>query len=466
MRVILEVVEGPQAGQRFVFERHEAFVVGRKKNEKVQFRIPDDPYFSRYHMLIEVAPPKCFLRDLGSRNGTRVNGSKVREAELADGDLVRGGHTTMRVHIEEPAAASGAPADGPQAPPATLSTPEPPETGEPEWETQVFGRLQRGSGGLQCQLCKRQAEEAHLAALAETRILAYVCRACRDKHRDAQHPVPNYEKLAVLGRGALGPAYKARRVSTGKVVVLKLLAPEVAAQGGATATFLRQMLLSARLQHARIVPVVELGLAGNDLWIASEYIDGIDGRELARQLGGTVPPADAVAITCQVLEALQYAHGLALVHRDVKPSNVLVSGRPGSYGARLADFGLLRHMDDAGLSGITRKGEARGTIPFMPPEQVLDCRFVKPAGDIYAAGATLYWLLTGEFVHDFEAVDARGERRDPYSIILDDPVVPMRQRSPAIAEALARAIHTALAYEPEDRFATAAEMARALQQAM
>jgi len=102
----------------------------------------------------------------------------------------------------------------------------------------------------------------------------------------------------------------------------------------------------------------------------------------------------------------------------------------------------------------------------MRPEQVLDSRFVKPAGDIYAAAATLYWLLTGEFVRDFEARDARGEIKDPYLIILDDPIVPIRQRVPAIPKAVAEAIEKALEYDPEDRFATADEMARALRSSL
>ncbi len=126
----------------------------------------------------------------------------------------------------------------------------------------------------------------------------------------------------------------------------------------------------------------------------------------------------------------------------------------------------MKNMDEAGVSGITRKGEVRGTVPFMPPEQVLDCRFVRPAGDIYSAGATLYWLLTGEFVHDFEARDPRGEPMDPYLIILDGPIVPICQRDPAVPEPLAEVIETALADEPEDRYETAAETARALQRAL
>jgi len=265
-----------------------------------------------------------------------------------------------------------------------------------------------------------------------------------------------------LGRGALGPVYKARRVSTGTLAALKVLMPELATNPQGVQLFLREMQLAAKLRHPQIVPLIEIGQAGKHLWIASELVDGVDARELAHRRGGKLPASDAVDILCQTLKALQYAHDQNLVHRDVKPPNILVTGKPGSYHARLADFGLLRNMDEAGLSGITREGQVRGIVPFMPPEQVLDSRFFKPAGDIYAAGATLYWLLTGEFVRDFEARDARGEIKDPYLIILDDPIVPIRQRLPSIPKALADAIEKALEYDPEHRFATADEMASVL----
>ena len=118
------------------------------------------------------------------------------------------------------------------------------------------------------------------------------------------------------------------------------------------------------------------------------------------------------------------------------------------------------------MSGITREDETRGTIPFMPPEQILDCRFVKPAGDIYAASATLYWLLTGQYVRNFDVLDERPELKNPYSVILEDRIVPIRERNAAIPDSLARVIEIALDYEPEKRFQTAIEMAQALEQAV
>ena len=104
MRVILEVIEGPHTGESFEFDQRGTLVLGRKKNKKnkrVDVRIANDPYLSRYHLMMEVSPPDCFLRDIGSTNGTRVNGKSVREADLKDGDVIRAGHSEIRVRIDK-----------------------------------------------------------------------------------------------------------------------------------------------------------------------------------------------------------------------------------------------------------------------------------------------------------------------------------------------------------------------------
>ncbi len=464
MRVVLEVVKGTHTGKRFEFVRHDTFMVGRSK--KVHFRIPDDPYFGRYHFMIEVDPPKCFLRDLGSVNGTRVNGQKVRQVHLAHGDIIQGGKTSIRVHVQD-ATPAAAPEEGkPTAPRSSrdLARKTAPVSMDTTWSTQGPGPS--GSAELHCTLCGKLAEDTLLGDLSDTRFVTYVCKRCRDQKRDARHPIPNFELLEELGKGALGPVYKARRASTGRLVVLKTIPPEMAGNQRALRLFLREMQLGARLDHPNIVPVIEIGDAGGDLWLASEFVPGPNAAQLSQRLGGTVPLGDAVDIICQTLDALEYAHSLNLVHRDVKPPNIIVTGNPGGYTARLADFGLMKTMDEAGMTGITREGEVRGTVPFMPPEQVLDCRFVKPAGDIYQAGATLYWLLTGNYIYDFDALDRRGERKDPFWVILEDPIVPLRDRNASVPETVADVIETALEREPEDRFEAAVEMGAALRKAL
>ena len=166
----------------------------------------------------------------------------------------------------------------------------------------------------------------------------------------------------------------------------------------------------------------------------------------------------AVRLICQTLEALQYSHMQGFVHRDVKPSNLLVSGDPGFEISKLADFGLARVYHTSPLSGLTVLGNVGGTLPYMPPEQITNYRNVAPPVDIYATAATLYRLLTGHYVFDFAELPLEQQ----LTKVLSDKPVPIRQRWPTIPEALAHAIHRALQREPDTRFPDAQAFRNAL----
>ena len=343
-----------------------------------------------------------------------MNRKEVRESLLNDGDVIRAGKTDILVRIDLTATGPG-PDDG--AGPRDHD----------DWETEISGEC----GPLKCQACGELASGTHLNDVQDLHVITYVCVGCWKKWKGEDHsdqPIPNYQKLGILANKSLGPVYKARRVSTGKVVVLKVFdAQRVPNATEAIRVFLRQMMYAARLRHPRIVPIVEMGQAGPVLWIASEFVDGLDARELTIKQGRALPVRDAVDIVCQILDPLDHAHRRNLVHRDINPSNILVAGRPGAYDAQLSDLGLLKNMDEAGVSQITPDGRVRGTRYFMPPEQILSSRDVKHYGDIYSAAATLYWLLTGEHTRNFGSLDGRGEKRSDYLIILEDAIVPLRE---------------------------------------
>jgi serine/threonine-protein kinase len=165
----------------------------------------------------------------------------------------------------------------------------------------------------------------------------------------------------------------------------------------------------------------------------------------------------AVRLTCQLLTALEYAHGRGVVHRDIKPANVLL-GRAGRKRiVKLADFGLARLYEASKLSGLTMQGETGGTPAFMAPEQVTHYREVKPAADQYSTAATLYTLLTGEYLYDFPPEPTLALIK-----ILTETPVPIRDRRPDVPEGLATVIHKALSREPEERHADVAAFRKAL----
>ena len=162
-------------------------------------------------------------------------------------------------------------------------------------------------------------------------------------------------------------------------------------------------------------------------------------------------------MACQVLKGLEEAHRQGFVHRDIKPENILIGKTPNGLVAKISDFGLAKSFRSLGLSGLTFSGEMRGTVPFMPPEQILDFKTVTPAGDLYATAATLYYLLTSKFIYDIIS-----DGGDLIRTLLEEPHVPVRRRRPDVPVALAEVLQRCLSREPKDRFPNAAEMRRAL----
>jgi eukaryotic-like serine/threonine-protein kinase len=155
------------------------------------------------------------------------------------------------------------------------------------------------------------------------------------------------------------------------------------------------MSLTGLLKHPRIVRFIESAHVAGRVVFAMELIDAVDVKALGQRLTQSQDVPFFCSILRQVLDALDYAHERGLVHRDVKPGNILISRDGVRWRAKLADFGLAKNFQLAGLSQITEDGDVKGTLAFMPPEQRLDSRYAKPTVDIYAAAATLYYFLAG-----------------------------------------------------------------------
>jgi serine/threonine protein kinase len=177
-----------------------------------------------------------------------------------------------------------------------------------------------------------------------------------------------YRIQALLGRGGMGVVYLAEQLGPHRRVALKLLSAEAAGSQAFRERFLRESELAAAIDHPNVLPVYDAGEVDGVLWIAMRYIDGIDlAALLARE--GSLAPAQALAIVGQVAGALDAAHARGLVHRDVKPGNVLLAVEGGAVThAWLADFGLTRRV--GGARGLTVSGQVLGTIDYVAPEQV------------------------------------------------------------------------------------------------
>lgn len=427
MRVTLRVLEGPYRGREFTFDHHDTFLIGRSENAHLY--LPDDRFFSRHHCLLEIAPPRCFLRDLGSTNGTFVNGQKVSEVFLRNGDRIQGGQTVLEVEVAADSAEANV-ADMPTLAAAVMVT-------------------------VECANCGRR--ERAEAAPDET--LTFICEECREELKNRPQPVPGYEMVKMLGRGGMGCVMLARDESNGQSVAIKTLLPEVAVADKSLKRFMREIDVAAALDHPNIVRFVKSGTHNGAVYLVTEFVEGADAAKLADAQGGRLPFRDAIQIVTQALDALAYAHERGYIHRDIKESNILVSGATPNLTAKLTDFGLARSFTATGMSGITMAGDMAGTFAYMPPEQIRDFRNVKPTADIYAIGMTAYSLLAGDIALD---LGAGGDIAGTVRAIFEGQLIPLRSRAPEIPTQIAEIIERALVRDPAHRWQSARAMRTAL----
>ena len=201
--------------------------------------------------------------------------------------------------------------------------------------------------------------------------------------------VAGYEVGALAGRGGMGEVYRAHDPRLERPVALKLLSERLSDDDGFRERMLKESRLAASLDHPNVVPIYEAGEAEGRLFIAMRYVDGTDLEALLRR-EGALAPERAVAIAAQVADALDAAHAKGLVHRDVKPSNVLLDQQGGREHAYLADFGLTQSIAEAGPAD----GSLMGTLDYVAPEQIRGDQ-VDGRADVYALGCLLFETLTG-----------------------------------------------------------------------
>jgi DNA-binding beta-propeller fold protein YncE len=251
----------------------------------------------------------------------------------------------------------------------------------------------------------------------------------------------------LAGRGGMGVVYRATELRLDRVVALKLIAPALAGDPDFRARFLRESRAAASIEHPNVLPIYYAGEHGDELYIAMRYVDGQDLRTLVRA-SGSLPPARVAEIVAQVGAGLDAAHERGLVHRDVKPANVLLAANDHAY---LTDFGLAKHMESTAAAALSRPGGWVGTLGYVAPEQIRGER-VDARTDVYAPGCVLVHALTGRppYMRDTEEATLWAHLHAPPPDGGDG--VP-----PAFAAVVARA----LAKDPAERYPSAGDLGRA-----
>jgi TolB-like protein len=254
-----------------------------------------------------------------------------------------------------------------------------------------------------------------------------------------------------LGRGGMGLVFLARDLRHNRQVAVKVIRPELASVLGAE-RFAREIQLAAQLQHPNIVPVYESGECGGTLYYVMPFVEGESLRARLRR-EAQLPLDDALQIAREVADALTYAHAHGVVHRDIKPENILLAAGH----ALVVDFGIARAITAAGTERLTETGLVIGTPAYMSPEQSSGSPALDGRSDLYSLACVVYEMLAGEPPYTGPSSQAIVAKR------LTQPIPPLRTVREGIPEGVEQTVTKALAKVPADRFASAADFARALQ---
>ena len=258
-----------------------------------------------------------------------------------------------------------------------------------------------------------------------------------------------YEILQILGQGGMGAVYKARDNELDRLVALKIIRPELTTNPEILKRFKQELILARQVTHRNVIRIFDLGQADGFKFITMEYLEGQDLRAVLRE-NGKLPPEKAAKVILQICRALEAAHSEGVIHRDLKPQNIMLDANGRAY---VMDFGIAR---SAHLPGMTQTGALVGTPEYMSPEQAKGEK-LDERSDLFSLGAILYELLVGLSPYHSDTPLATLWRR------IQEKAKPLSELDPTIPKPLSDIVAKALEIEPENRFSSASEFAQHLE---
>ncbi len=429
MKIRIEVLEGPARGKIFAFDRPECFLCGRAAD--AQISLSDDPFVSRHHFLIEIAPRECRLSDLGSKNGVFVN------------DVRYGGRSPL-----EPGALQA-------------------ENGAKETLLQDGDEIILGDTVMQYTVVQETYPEEGFEEDPMALLKSLLTQADSPASDGSFESFKGYRVIREIGRGGMGTVYKAVDEKTEAYVAIKTMLPQAALDEMNRKFFQREIEITRRLDHPNIARLIDHGYTGKTFYLVLEYVDGTDLESFMRIKGKRLDLDEAASIMLSVSAGLAYAHRAeieldagpkgkqrvsGIVHRDLKPQNILMAKERGRWLPKIVDFGLSKSFELAGLSHMTRAGQIAGTPIYWPREQITHYRYLNAASDVFSLAAIFYEMLTGAWVREgfSEMLEAcRLQKRSPgiadfMRIIVKNGVIPIQNRNPKIPKPIAAVINRAL----------------------
>jgi len=498
MQIKFEVIEGPEAGKEFVFQHPGTFIIGRGKD--ANFCLTGDPHVSRFHCRIEIAPPRCYLVDLGSMNGTWVNNLVVDEEELHDGEIVRVGFTRMKVHIDKSVFTTEK---------ACIQCGKMVQITDGEEGSVLCNecfeknrakrhKMERRSKQLipACYRCGKQikiksSESSTIGPPRPTDV--FCCPDCLPD-RELSDKVAQFPLIKRLGKGGMGDIFLAYEEETSRLLAIKKikgLSRELISR------FLRSCRLLEEVDHPNIIKVYGQDSIENMPYMFMEYAPLGSLGDFILRWGGPLPPSEAVRIAIGVLVGLGYLHSRKIIHRDIKPPNIILRcpgkrehgidalGSPFDFVPKITDFELVKYFSASG--GITGTGIAMGTYIYAPKELIKDAKRVTVTVDIYSVGVMLYYMLSGKYPFHFpsplEVKRFQEENRGRFQNLnealemyikekrcMHPKVIPFyelpepleKKSGGTLPSALCQAVNKAIQPESKNRFQTAEQFIQAL----
>ncbi len=291
--------------------------------------------------------------------------------------------------------------------------------------------------------------EAFLNRLVKSGYLtpSQVRRALQELSALMLQQIPGYELLEKLGQGSMGTVYKARQLSMNRLVAVKMLHPRLTAKAELLLRLTREAHLAAKLSHNNIAQAIDVGTAGNLHYFVMEHVEGTTIKHEV-EAGRVYDEHEAIDIILQIAQALQHAHSRGLIHRDVKPANIILT----SEGiAKLADLGMARERDDE-EGARAEKGMTIGTPFYIAPEQIYPKEEIDARADIYSLGATLYHMVTGQPPFPGTKVD------EVFKAHLEQDLTPPDHLNTSLSSGLGEVVEFMMAKDRRQRYPTAADL--------
>lgn len=418
MKHQLTISAGPDAGARYELNDRETLLIGRGEACGVQL---SDPSISRVHCRVILANGKVILEDAGSRWGTQVNGTPVETRELEPGDVIAVGDTELLFDQLAPATTTLAPARRrilePDTPHLPLSLSPHQEESEPD------------------AIKKNRDEELRRVATAPPPRLADFVGEMFFRYRVG----------SILAESHSGIVFRALDTEHDRTVALKVFRPDFFPDESAMQRFVRAMKTMLPLEHEHLIRLYAAGRWQGLCFTASEYVEGESVSRMIERVGiaGMLDWRRAYHVALGVAEALEYAHQRNIVHRNLKPSNVVVRERDECV--KLGDLMYAKALDEGGAERITRPGEVVGDVHYLSPEQVSGETHIDARCDIYSLGAMLYAILTGRPPLEGPTAEVIGK------ILSEIPEPPTRFHL-AIPPSFEGIVLRMLEKRPDDRF--------------